>query len=91
MRAADAASLFFLIQPIKFSICAVVIAVDVVNAKDPYLILLDIALAKCQQATIQNKIILIGNFKTQSYVLCMAFFLVKYPRQLEMSEIVMRI
>ena len=55
MRAADAASLFFLIQPIKFSICAVVIAVDVVNAKDPYLILLDIALAKCQRATIQNK------------------------------------
>ena len=48
MRAVDAASLFFLIEPIKFLICAVVIAVDVVNAKVPYLILLDIALTKCQ-------------------------------------------
>ena len=36
-----------------------------------------------------TKQILIGNFKTQSHVLCMAFFVVEYPRQIEMSQIVL--
>ena len=47
--------------------------------------ILDIALAKCQRATIQNKYYLVILRHRVMFCARYFFFVVKYPRQLEMS------